>query len=458
MFDLQGVKNAIKILASDKKIPEESIIEAIKSALASAYRKDFGNKQQNLEVDVDFDTGEIQIRDVKTVVSDEIYEKYLQEQKEKEEGKKIEKEKTEDEVRFNPKTMIALSEAKKENPDIKEGDQLIRKLEIPGDFGRVAAQTAKQVIIQKIRDAERHQVYLQFKEKEGQLITGMVQRIERNAVLIDIDRNTAILPKTEQIPSERYNIGERMKFYIKEVNLAPKGPEIILSRKDPEMIKQLFISEVPEISSGIVEIKSIAREAGSRTKIAVSANDENIDPIGACIGQRGSRIQTIIAELGGFEKIDVVEYSDDPAKYVLNALSPAQVNRVEVSLDDKHAKAFVSENQLSLAIGRNGQNVRLAANLTGYRIDIIEEQSGKLQMSSYQNQEETENEDNENNNKEFDEAKEDGNNNNEEKTQDKSNTEEESEKDNSENNNNKDESVKNNNTEEGTEGDEENKK
>ena len=457
MFDLQGVKNAIKILASDKKIPEESIIEAIKSALASAYRKDFGNKQQNLEVDVDFDTGEIQIRDVKTVVSDEIYEKYLQEQKEKEEGKKIEKEKTEDEVRFNPKTMIALSEAKKENPDIKEGDQLIRKLEIPGDFGRVAAQTAKQVIIQKIREAERHQVYLQFKEKEGQLITGMVQRIERNAVLIDIDRNTAILPKTEQIPSERYNIGERMKFYIKEVNLAPKGPEIILSRKDPEMIKQLFVSEVPEISAGVVEIKSIAREAGSRTKIAVSANDENIDPIGACIGQRGSRIQTIIAELGGFEKIDVVEYSDDPAKYVLNALSPAQVNRVEVSLDDKHAKAFVSENQLSLAIGRNGQNVRLAANLTGYRIDIIEEQSGKLQMSSYQDQEEVGDGEGENN-KESDEAKEDGNNNDEEQVQDKSNTKEGNEKDNSEDNSNKDENVKNNNTEEDTEGDEENKK
>ncbi len=447
MFDLQGVKNAIKILASDKKIPEESIIEAIKSALASAYRKDFGNKQQNLEVDINFDTGEMQIRDVKTVVSDEIYEKYLQEQKDKEEGKKIEKEKTEDEVRFNPKTMIALSEAKKENPDIKEGDQLIRKLEIPGDFGRVAAQTAKQVIIQKIREAERHQIYLQFKEKEGQLITGMVQRIERNAVLIDIDRNTAILPKTEQIPTERYNIGERMKFYIKEVNLAPKGPEIILSRKDPEMIKQLFISEVPEISSGIVEIKSIAREAGSRTKIAVSANDENIDPIGACIGQRGSRIQTIIAELGGFEKIDVVEYSDDPAKYVLNALSPAQVNRVEVSLDDKHAKAFVSENQLSLAIGRNGQNVRLAANLTGYKIDIIEEQSGKLQMSSYQDQEELKDEEDENN-KESDEAKEDGNNNNEEQVQDKSNTEEENKKDNSKDNNNKDENVKNNSTEE----------
>ncbi len=447
MFDLQGVKNAIKILASDKKIPEESIIEAIKSALASAYRKDFGNKQQNLEVDINFDTGEMQIRDVKTVVSDEIYEKYLQEQKDKEEGKKIEKEKTEDEVRFNPKTMIALSEAKKENPDIKEGDQLIRKLEIPGDFGRVAAQTAKQVIIQKIREAERHQIYLQFKEKEGQLITGMVQRIERNAVLIDIDRNTAILPKTEQIPTERYNIGERMKFYIKEVNLAPKGPEIILSRKDPEMIKQLFISEVPEISSGIVEIKSIAREAGSRTKIAVSANDENIDPIGACIGQRGSRIQTIIAELGGFEKIDVVEYSDDPAKYVLNALSPAQVNRVEVSLDDKHAKAFVSENQLSLAIGRNGQNVRLAANLTGYKIDIIEEQSGKLQMSSYQDQEELKDEEDENN-KESDEAKEDGNNKNEEQVQDKSNTEEENKKDNSKDNNNKDENVKNNSTEE----------
>ncbi len=389
MFDLQGVKSAIKILSEDKKIPEESIIQAIESAMASAYRKDFGNKNQNLEVKINFDTGHIDLKDIKTVVEDELYEKYLQDLKDKEEGKVTPKEEkqssdNEDEVKFNPKTMISLSEAKKENPDIKIGEQLIRNLEIPGDFGRVAAQTAKQVVIQKIREAERNQIYLLFKEKENQLITGMIQSIKKGVVLVDIDRNTAMLPKAEQIPTERYNLGDKMKFYIKEVNMTPKGPEIILSRNNPEIVKLLFISEVPEIQSGVVEIKSISREAGSRTKISVSTNDESIDPIGACIGQRGSRIQTIIAELGGYEKIDVVEYSDDPAKYVLNALSPAQVNRVEVSLDDQLAKAYVSESQLSLAIGKNGQNVRLAANLTGYKIDVIEEQSGKLQISSYQ--------------------------------------------------------------------------
>ena len=244
----------------------------------------------------------------------------------------------------------------------------------------MAAQTAKQVIIQKIREAEREIIFETFKGREHELVNGMIQRVEAKVVLVDVDKTTTIMPISEQIATESYQVGNRMKFYIKEVNQTPKGPEIIVSRNHPEMVRKMFTIEVPEITAGTVVIKSIAREAGSRSKIAVMSKEENIDPIGACVGQRGARVQTIISELGG-EKIDIIEYDEDVVTFIGQALAPAKVSRVEINESEKEAKGFVTDDQLSLAIGKGGQNVRLAARLTGWKIDIVEEGSGAIASS-----------------------------------------------------------------------------
>jgi N utilization substance protein A len=285
------------------------------------------------------------------------------------------------EIKFNPKTMVSLTEARNINPAISLDEELRIDLETPTDFGRMATQTAKQVIIQKIREAEREHIYTVFKDREHELVNGMIQRVEQRVILVDIDKTTALMPKSEQISHEQYRIGNRMKFYIKEVNQTPKGPEIVVSRNHPEIIRKLFVIEVPEISNGTVKIQAIAREAGSRSKIAVMSKEENIDPIGACVGQRGARVQTIINELGG-EKIDIIEFSADPAEFIAHALSPAKVLTVDTTEEEKSAKAIVKEDQLSLAIGKGGQNVRLAARLTGWRIDVVEDTSGETKMSS----------------------------------------------------------------------------
>jgi len=376
-----AIKQAIKQICEEKNISYDSVIETIEAALAVAYRKDFGEKNQNIKVDFDPETASARVFDVKTVVPDELYEKTMQwkEEKEKEKAEGKEKKNNKENIKeeekfekFDPKKHIILSEAKKIKKDAKIGDEIKTELFPPTAYGRMAAQTAKQVIIQRVREAERETLYKEFKNKEGEIVNGIVQREERRTVLIDLGQTTGIMPPAEQIHSENYRPGMRIKVFIVSVTQTTKGPEIIVSRAHPNMVKRLFTLEVPEISNGTVEIISVSREAGSRSKIAVKSNQENIDPVGSCVGQRGARVQTIISELGG-EKIDIIEYSDDPVEYITNALSPAKILKITLNEKEKTAVAEVKEDQLSLAIGKAGQNVRLAARLTGWKIDIVSE-------------------------------------------------------------------------------------
>jgi N utilization substance protein A len=377
------IYQAIKQICDEKNIKPESVIETIEAALAAAYRKDFGAKNQNVKVEFNPETGEFRVFDIKTVVLDELAEKYEAERKEREERakmglqeekkeEKVEEKEGEEELKFNPKLHLGLTEAKKIKADAKVDEVLKAELEVPGAFGRMAAQTAKQVIVQKLREAERDTLYQEFKGKEGELLSGVVQRWEGKLVLVDLGHVTALLPPEEQIERERYNPGARLKFYVREVTMTTKGPQVIVSRSHSEILRKLFTFEIPEVASGTVKIQGIAREAGSRSKVAVSAEDQNIDPIGSCIGQRGTRIQTIINELGG-EKVDIIEWDEDPAKLIANALSPAKISVTELNQEEKSVFATVKPDQLSLAIGRGGQNVRLAVKLTGWKINIKEE-------------------------------------------------------------------------------------
>jgi N utilization substance protein A len=375
------IYQAIKQICDEKNIKPESVIETIEAALAAAYRKDFGTKNQNIKVEFNPETGDFRVFDVKIVVADELAAKYEEEKKERErraeEGIPEERKEGkiepggEEEPKFNPKLHLSLTEAKALKADAALDEVIKTELEVPGAFGRMAAQTAKQVIIQKLREAERDTLYNEFKGKEGELLQGVVQRWEGKLVLIDLGHVTAILPPEEQIEKEKYNPGSRLKFYVKEVTMTTKGPQVVVSRAHPEILRQLFTFEIPEVASGSVKIKVIAREAGSRSKVAVYAEDENIDPIGSCIGQRGNRIQTIINELGG-EKVDIIEWDDDISKLIANALSPAKIIEIEIKEDERTAFVRVKADQLSLAIGRGGQNVRLAAKLTGWKINIGE--------------------------------------------------------------------------------------
>lgn len=376
-MDLQTIQQAIKQIAAEKGLAEEAITETINSALAAAYRKDFGDKNQNIIFEFDSKTGKMKVFDQKVVVDfpKEIIAEIDENGRDKKFVKETENE--EEPLKFNPKTEILLEDAKKIKKTIKVGDELIQSLEIPEDFGRMAAQTAKQVIIQKIREAERETLFNEYKDKEGQLVIGVIQRRDPRGMLVDLGKATALMPFEEQIKNERYNPGERMKFYLVSVSQTIKGPEIIVSRSSAEMIRKLFETEIPEIASGSIDIMAIAREAGARSKVAVKSNQENIDPIGSCVGQRGARIQTIINELGG-EKIDIIEYDEDIAKFITNSLSPANVAAIDINEKEKTATVTVNEDQLSLAIGKEGQNVRLAAKLTGWKINILKETaSGK---------------------------------------------------------------------------------
>lgn len=387
MMDKDQVKEinrAVKQICDEKGIAFSMVVETIESALAAAYRKDFGNKNQNIKVDFNMETGEMKISDFKTVMEEPTEEELAQEE---EREPTEEDEEQEKEPRFNPKLNISPEEAKQYKKDAKVGDEISIELPVPGDFGRMAAQTAKQVIIQKLREAERETIYNEFKDKEGEIIIGTVQRQEGPLVLVDLTRATAILPPEEQVDRERYRPGSRLKFYVVSVEVTSRGPEIVLSRSHPEIVRKLFETEVPEVASGAIEIKSISREAGHRSKIAVQSKDENIDPIGSCVGQRGIRAQTIITELGG-EKVDIIEYDDDPARYIANALAPAKIIGVEVNEEERSAKVKVKEDQLSLAIGKNGQNVRLAAKLTGWKIDILKEDGGELTQEEAEDKEE----------------------------------------------------------------------
>jgi len=366
-MDLKAFASAMAQIAEEKEIPTEKIVETIESALAAAYKKDYGKKGQVIKVKMNLGTGEVKFWQVKSVVNKKmIYsEKELEELKTKEVEPEEEGEKK---VRFNPERHIMIEEAKEINEKIKPGEELEMPLEPRQDYGRIAAQTAKQVILQKIKEAERETIFGEYKKKEGEIISGIVQRIEGRNIFLDIGKTLGILSREEQVPGEFYRPGQRLKVYILKVEESPKGPVIFLSRAYPKLISKLFELEVPEISTGQVQIKSIAREPGFRSKIAVVSTAQGIDPIGSAVGQRGSRVTAVITELGG-EKIDIIEYSEDPEKFIANSLSPAKVLEVKIMPKNK-ALVIVPEDQLSLAIGRDGQNVRLAAKLTGWKIDV----------------------------------------------------------------------------------------
>ncbi|MFA6305092.1 MAG: transcription termination factor NusA [Patescibacteria group bacterium] len=367
---MSEIQDAIQLICEEKNISVGSVLETIEAALAAAYRKDFGQKNQNIKVTFDLDTNKMEVFDVKTVVEDMDLEELEKERMEFIEKKEAGEEVDEESLRkFNPKTEIMLSEAKELKAKAKIGEEISTKLEVPSEFGRMAAQTAKQVIIQRLREAERDVIFEEFKEREGALVSGIVQRREGRLVMVDIGRAVAVMPPDEQIYSENYTMGQRLKFLIVAVEKTPKGPEIRISRTHPDIVRELFKTEVPEIESGAVEIKAIAREAGGRSKVAVVSHEDNIDPVGSCVGQRGTRVQTVISELGG-EKIDIIEWSKNIEKFISHALSPAKVEGIKVDEERKTALVKVKEDQLSLAIGRDGQNVRLAAKLTEYRIDI----------------------------------------------------------------------------------------
>jgi len=359
---------AIDQICDEKGISKEKAIEIVEASLASAYKKEYGKKGQIIKVNLDEVSGDIEVFQIKTV-AEEVDETELKETGEKEIK---EEEKEEIKKKFNPDKNLTVEEAKK----YKKNPQIDDEIEIPlpprSDFGRIAAQTAKQVMIQKIREAEKEVIFNEFKNKEGEVVSGIVQRIEGKNVFIDIGKAVGILYPSEQISGEYYKVGQKLKIYIMKIEEEAKETNLILSRTNPNIVGKLFELEVPEIFSKTVEIKSIAREAGLRTKVAVHSNEEGIDPVGSCVGQKGTRIQTIINELGG-EKIDIIEWSDDIKKYIQHALSPAKVLHIDIDEKNKSAIAYVDEDQLSLAIGKQGQNVRLAAKLTGWKIDVIED-------------------------------------------------------------------------------------
>ncbi|MDP3004116.1 MAG: transcription termination factor NusA [Candidatus Azambacteria bacterium] len=367
-MDLKQFASALGQISEEKGISPEKVLETIEIALAAAYKKEYGEKGQIVRAKFNPKTGDVKFSQIKIVVDQSMLKPEGEE--EKEISAEPEESENEKKIRFNAERHIILDEAKKIKKDIMVGDEVEFPLETHEDFGRIAAQTAKQVIIQRIREAEREAVWNEYKDKEGELASGIIQRIEPNNIFVDLGKTIAVFPREEQVFGERYFVGTRMKFYILSVNSDPKGPGIVLSRSHPKMISRLFELEVPEIGAGTVEIKSIAREAGSRTKIAVVSNEEGIDPIGSCIGQKGTRVAAVISEISG-EKIDIIEWSEDSEIFVSNAMLPAKVTRIEIAPRRHTAKVFVPENQLSLAIGKAGQNVRLAAKLTGWKIDVV---------------------------------------------------------------------------------------
>ncbi len=373
-MDLKSLSLSINQIAEQKGILPEKVQEILEQALAAAYKKEYGRKSQRLEAKFDPNTGQIKFWQVLEVVDENmLYSqeelKALQEAKRKELLEPTDQEqKGAQKIKFNPEKHILLKEAKKLDPKAQVGNFIRIPLEPKQNFGRIATQTAKQVILQKLREAERETIFSEYKGKEGQVVSGIVQRVEAGAVYVDLGKAIGYLPKTEQIPNEKYTPGQRLKFYLLAVENDPKGPKILLSRAYPKFISKLFELEVPEIASGQIEIKAIAREPGSRSKIALMSRQENLDPVGSAIGQRGSRVGAVISELGG-EKIDIIQYSDDSSEFIKNALSPAKVKELKI-MPKNRALCLVEPDQLSLAIGKDGQNVRLASMLTGWKIDV----------------------------------------------------------------------------------------
>lgn len=331
---------AITQLSAEKNLPKDVVIAAVEAALVSAYRKDAFAPNQNISVKISPVTGKVQVWLERTVVENVT----------------------------DSRIEMSLAEARRVKPDAQIG-QVVSVEATPANAGRIAAQTAKQVILQRLHEAEHSAIIEEYAGREGNVISGLIQRIEPRQILVDLGRTEAVLPSTEQVPGERYRVGQRLKVNIVEVAKTTKGPRVVVSRSHPDLVRRLFEVEVPEIHAGVVEVKSIAREAGSRSKVAVAAKQEGVDPVGCCVGLRGIRIQNIVSELNG-EKIDVVAWSPDPAAFIANALNPAQIVGVELNRTDGVATVVVPDRQLSLAIGKEGQNVRLAAKLTGWRIDI----------------------------------------------------------------------------------------
>ena len=334
--------HAIDDIIKDKGISKEVLIDALETALLSAYKKDYGSKE-NVRVDISDKAGKVRVFQQKKIVEE------------------VERERFE----------ISLQEARRRDSSYQVGD--IMEIEVtPADFGRIAAQTAKQVIMQRIREAERDVIFEEYKQKEAEIITGSIHRFHKDNVLIDLGKTEALLPPSEQIPGEEYQTGKRIKLYVVEVASTTKGPRILVSRTHPGLLKRLFELEVPEIFDGIVTIEAVAREAGQRSKMAVSSSNENVDPVGACVGPQGMRVKEVVEELNG-EKIDIIEWREQPAELIANAVNPAEVIEVNVDSELQEAEVVVPDFQLSLAIGKQGQNARLAAKLTGWKIDIVKE-------------------------------------------------------------------------------------
>ncbi|MBQ6991944.1 MAG: transcription termination/antitermination protein NusA [Clostridia bacterium] len=352
---------AIDELENERGISKAYLLEALESALVSAYKRNF-DSAENVSISINDTTGEVKVFSVKEVV-----------------------EEVEDEM-----TQISLEAATKKDKKVNLGDTVQLEI-IPKDFGRIAAQTAKQVIVQKIREAERNMVYTEYNDRKGEIVTGIIQKADGGTLVLDLGKLEGIMPVKDQIPTESYNVNDKIRAYVVSVERGLKGePQVLVSRSHPDFVRKLFEFEIPEIYEGLIEIKSVSRDAGNRSKVAVYSVNENIDPVGSCVGQKGIRIQNIINELKG-EKIDVIEWNEDPAIYISAALLPAQVMAVDVKEEEKFAQVIVPDDQLSLAIGKAGQNARLAARLTNWKIDIKSESQFR-ELLAYENAQEEEEE------------------------------------------------------------------
>ena len=348
---------ALEDLEKEKGIKKEYLLESIETALVTAYKRNF-DSLENVRVEMDKKTGATHVYSVKEVV------------------KEVE----------NPDTQITVKDAQKINPDLNEGDNLETEI-VPRNFGRIAAQTAKQVIIQKLRELEREIIFTEYNDRKGEIVSGLVQKADRNIVVMDLGKLEGVMPSKEQIPTEHYKVNDKIKAYVVDVEKGAKGaPQVIVSRSHPDFVRKLLEFEIPEIYEGVIEIKSVSRDAGNRSKVAVYSPDPNIDPVGSCVGQKGVRIQNVINELNG-EKIDVIEWNEDPSIYIASALLPAQILAVDIKEEEKFAQVIVPDDQLSLAIGKAGQNARLAARLTNWKIDIKSETQFREMIMNSQNEE-----------------------------------------------------------------------
>ena len=375
MIDLKTI-NSVLGEFEDRGINRDTMIEAIESAMATAYKREYGKRGQVVRAKIDLASGTISFEQVKTVVDDSTVRFPDENEEVTEEAHHPFHHEHEEELadgelpRFDAEKHILLENAKLIKRGAELGEEIVFPLEPQDDFGRIAAQTAKQVVIQKVREAEKHSMMDEYGEKKGEIVGGIVQRMERGALFIDLGRATGLIPYEEQIPGERYRPGERIRAYLYNVEEGFRGVYLRLSRAHPRFVVKLFEQEAPELASGSIEIKGLAREPGSRTKIAVSSTDSHVDPVGALVGQRGVRVSTVMSELGG-ERIDIIEWNDDAAEFIKEALSPATPVSVEINEAEHRAMVTVTEDEQSLAIGRGGQNVRLAAKLTGWNIDIV---------------------------------------------------------------------------------------